>query len=74
MDTLYFRITGVATTLDVELSMDNPWIHCINKLLWWLPHRMVDDPCMDNPWIIHGYIVFPNYWGGYYIGCRIIHG
>ena len=26
MDTLYFQITGVATTLDVELSMDNPWI------------------------------------------------
>ena len=20
------------------------------------------------------YIVFPNYWGGYHIGCRIIHG
>ena len=34
---------------------------------------------MDNLWIIHGYIVFPNYWGGYHIGCRmhdiwIIHG
>ena len=49
MDTLYFRTTGVATTLDVGLSM-------------------------DNPWIIHGYIVFPNYWGGYYIGCWIIDG
>ena len=49
--------------------MDNPWIHCINKLLGWLLHWMADDP-----WIIHGYIVFPNYWGGYYIGCQIIHG
>ena len=28
----------------------------------------------DDPWIIHGYIVFSNYWGGYYIGCRMIHG
>ena len=23
---------------------------------------------------IHGYIVFPNYWDGYHIGCRMIHG
>ena len=69
MDTLYFRITGVATTLDVGLSMDDPWIHCINKLLGWLPHRMAGDP-----WIIHGYIVLTNYWGGYYIGWQIIHG
>ena len=53
MDTLYFRITGVATTLDVGLSMDNPWTHCINKLLGWLLHWMSDDPwiTMDNPWI-----------------------
>ena len=34
MDTLYFRITGVATTLDVDARyMDNPWIHCIPELL-----------------------------------------
>ena len=33
--------------------MDSPWIHCINKLLGWLPHWMSDDPwiTMDNPWI-----------------------
>ena len=37
MDTLYFRITGVATTLDVGLSMDNPWIHCIPELLCQAP-------------------------------------
>ena len=24
---------------------------------------------MDNPWIIHGYIVFLNYWDGYHTGC-----
>ena len=47
MDTLYFWIAGMATTLDVQM--------------------------------IHGYIVFPNYWGDYHIGCQmhnkwIIHG
>ena len=37
-------------------SMDNPWIHCINKLLGWLIHWLADDP-----WIIHGYTVFLSY-------------
>ena len=58
------RDYGMATTLDVDdswITMDNPWIHCISELLGWLPHWMS---------MIHGYIVFPNYWDGYHIGCR----
>ena len=50
MDTLYFRITGVATTLDVGLSMDNPWIHCISELLGCMATTLD----VGLPWIIHG--------------------